>query len=448
MPLGRLIDSRNRVRLLMAGVLVWAAAMAATGFAQDVWLLLICRAALGLVAALLVPASISLLADLFPPKSRTVAISLFTVGQAVGQAVGILVGGKLFDALDRLFRAGTAVFGGLTPWRVLYLGAAAAALVLLPLLVAVREPVRQERDGDAGSTVTAMRRLWSYRGFIGPLLAALLFAMIPVQAALVWASPLLIRRFGQSPGEFAGWLSAIILLGGILGTLAGGRLAESGRRRRGPRGVLLPALLAVLALVPLSFFALAPTVSLFGAMLALELFCAGVIPTVGVIAFTLNIPNEIRGLGLGIYALVVALFGTATAPADRGRLRLIGALDTPPPASNRRTVRDGTGMTAYAVSSQLPWKPNGTRWGRRTVATGPRATSRASSTTRSLACSRARQAIASSQPSPSVSPRGTKTGSDTASPGAQDQSSDRPPTASRWAMLSRLSPWLLAAIQP
>lgn len=315
MPLGRLIDSRTRTRLMVIGVLVWAAAMSATGLAHDVGLLLVCRAALGLVAALLVPASISLVADLFAPQRRTVATSLFTVGQALGQGVGILVGGILFDLLARRIPDGATVLGALSPWRALYLGAAAVSLLLLPLLLALREPSRQERDGDVQSVGVALRRLWAYRAFIGPLLAALLFAVIPLQAALVWASPMLIRRFGQSPGQFAGWLSAIILAGGILGTLAGGRAAELGRRRGGPRGVLLPALLAMLTLVPLSLFGLSPNVPLFAAMLALELFCAGVIQTVGVIAFTLNIPNEIRGMGLGIYALVVALFGTATAPA-------------------------------------------------------------------------------------------------------------------------------------
>jgi hypothetical protein len=45
------------------------------------------------------------------------------------------------------------------------------------------------------------------------------------------------------------------------------------------------------------------------------LFCNAVVQMVGVLAFTLNLPNEIRGLGLGVYTLVAALLGIATAPA-------------------------------------------------------------------------------------------------------------------------------------
>ncbi|MFD1961012.1 hypothetical protein ACFSHP_22060 [Novosphingobium panipatense] len=36
--------------------------------------------------------------------------------------------------------------------------------------------------------------------------------------------------------------------------------------------------------------------------------------TIGVIAITLNVPNEIRGLALGANVFVSAVFGAATAP--------------------------------------------------------------------------------------------------------------------------------------
>ncbi len=315
MPLGRLIDSGTRTRQLTAGLVLYAVAMAGSAFAHGIGLLLVCRALLGMVTALLLPASISLLADLFRPDRRTVATSLFVVGQACGQAVGIFAGGIVFDAVSRLLVIDPGRLGGLTAWRTLYLGAAAICLLLVPLLATLREPARQERQEEARSTSSALRELWAYRGFIAPLVAGLLFSTIALQAPAVWAAPLLVRDFGLTPGGFAGWLGAVTLGGGILGTLAGGQLAELGRRRGGSRGVLLPAFVAVLAVAPLSCFALAPSVRLFATMLALILFCFGLVQTVGVLAFTLNIPNEIRGLGLGVYTLVAALFGTATAPA-------------------------------------------------------------------------------------------------------------------------------------
>ncbi|MGI4748444.1 MAG: MFS transporter [Janthinobacterium lividum] len=328
MPLGRLIDSRTRTRLLLAGMLVWAVAMAATALAHGVGLLLVCRVLLGVVTALVLPASISLIADLFAPTQRTVATSLFATGQACGQAFGILAGGLVFDRLTWLVAWAPAAFHGLSPWRVEYIGAGILCLVLAPLLLMMDEPARHERDATRISGREALLELWSYRRFVAPLIAAMLFSVIALQATMVWAAPLLIRRFGQTPGQFAGWLSGITLVGGILGALAGGRLAELGRRRLGAGGVLLPALIAALASVPLALFGLAPTVPVFALLLGLSLFCGGLIQTIGVVAFTLNIPNEIRGLGIGVYVLIVALFGTATAPTAVAVVsRLLGGED-------------------------------------------------------------------------------------------------------------------------
>ncbi len=292
MPFGRLIDSMRRTRLMVAGALVWVAALAATSVAHRLAPLIACRAALGCMTALLIPASLSLVADLFPPERRSMATGLFTAGQALGQGFGLYAGGLAFDALGRAYAADPASLGGLSPWRVLYLAAAACCLALLPALASLREPARQERMAEPGSTGAALRLLWNYRGFIAPLLAALLFSVIPFQAASTWTAPVLMRRFGLSPGQFAGWLSAVTLGGGIAGAVGGGGLAELCRRRLGPRGVLIPAFVAALAAAPLSLFALMPNLGLFLLLLTPSLFCAGLIPTLGAVAFTLNIPTR------------------------------------------------------------------------------------------------------------------------------------------------------------
>ena len=311
LPMGWLIDRRNRTRLLIIGVVVWAAAMAGSGLSSAFGPLVAWRIALGVVTALLVLASLSIIADLFPPERRAVATSLFAGGQACGQAAGILAGGAAFDLLAR---AGFGI-GDLSPWRILYIAAAAVCVALLLLLFFLREPARQEQDFDGEGAAGGWRELWAHRGFLAPLLGGLLFSVISVQGATVWAAPLLMRNFDLTPGGFAGWLSAVTLGGLILGALAGGQLAELGRRRGGRAGVLFPAAIAALVSAPLALFALAPNVPLFAVLLGLALFCAGLIPTVGVVAITLNLPNAVRGRGIAAYVLTTALFGAATAPA-------------------------------------------------------------------------------------------------------------------------------------
>lgn len=125
---------------------------------------------------------------------------------------------------------------------------------------------------------------------------------------------MLIRNHGLTPGQFAGWLSAVTLAGGIVGALAGGWLGEVGRRRGGRTGVLVPALIGALLSAPLSLFALASSVPVFAVTLALNIVMGAVVATVGMVAVTMNVPNEVRGLAIGSNFFVSSVFGTATAP--------------------------------------------------------------------------------------------------------------------------------------
>ncbi|MFC6623152.1 MFS transporter [Novosphingobium panipatense] len=93
LPLGRAIDRANRVTLLKLGLIVWMVSMGATALAGSVATLMLSRIALGFVYALLIPSALSIISDLYPPERRSVATSLFAVGQASGQAFGILAGG-------------------------------------------------------------------------------------------------------------------------------------------------------------------------------------------------------------------------------------------------------------------------------------------------------------------------------------------------------------------
>lgn len=313
-PLGWLIDRADRRRLLLYGLLAWMAATTLTALAQDFATLVMARIALGVVAALAIPASLSLVADLYAPRDRSVATSMFVIGQACGQAFGILAGGLAYDALTGFVMVHPSALGGLAVWRAVYLGAALIGVVPLALVSRIAEPERKERIGPALDARRALHALWSHRRFLVPLLGALLFTQITLQATSVWAAPVLIRNHGLTPGAFAGWLSAVMVGGGIAGALAGGRLGEIGRRRGGRARVLLPALIAALAIAPLSLFALAPDVPTFAALLALNIFAGAIIATLGVVSITLNMPNEIRGLALGANVFTSTVFGTAVAP--------------------------------------------------------------------------------------------------------------------------------------
>jgi len=312
LPMGRAIDRHNRVVILVIGLAIWIGAMACTALATGTAALFVARLALGVVAAMLIPSALSLIADLYPPERRSVATSIFVVGQASGQAFGILAGGLAFDALTRAVSVHPLLLP-LSPWRALYLVTALLGLVPLGLLLTIHEPVRQERRAERTDLRAALGGLWELRGFLIPLLLAMLFVQITMQATSVWSAPILMRSYNQSPGQFAGWLGAVTLGGGIVGAFAGGRLGEVGRNSGSRARVLLPALAASVAIAPLSLYAVMPSLGAFGVMLALDLVAAAMVATLGIVAITLNVPNELRGLALGCNVFVSTVFGTATA---------------------------------------------------------------------------------------------------------------------------------------
>ena len=83
------------------------------------------------------------------------------------------------------------------------------------------------------------------------------------------------------------------------------------------------------------------------------------------------------------------------------------------PSTVRSRQRSSSNVGAAAI--QLPWKPGGTRWGMRILATGAAAISRASRMTRSVVS--AAKSITSPISQPSSSAASADAGTNTNSPG-------------------------------
>jgi EmrB/QacA subfamily drug resistance transporter len=89
---GSLGDRFGRKRMLLWGLVVFTAASAAAGFCETTDQLFAARAAQGLGAALLVPATLSILAAAFPERGRGAALGLWSAMSAAGVLYGTLFG--------------------------------------------------------------------------------------------------------------------------------------------------------------------------------------------------------------------------------------------------------------------------------------------------------------------------------------------------------------------
>jgi MFS family permease len=310
-PMGLLVDRSNRVRMLTVAMGVWCAGLLVNGLSTSVAMLVASKVLLGLANAITLPAALSLLADYFPPHRRAMATTSYGIGQGVGQAGAILIGGLGLGALVKLTAARPDLLANMAPWRLLSLAFAAAGALLVPAVLSLREPRRMEVQQASGGS---MRELWAWRRFLVPLLAGTTCLSALSSAILSWLAPALTRLYGQQPGDFASWFGAVSLVSVLAGMLAAGKLGEAAHKRAGRGQVMLPAVYASLLCAPASFLAMAPSLSWFAAGVVIFTAAYAVAITLPIIAIGLNIPNELRGAALGLYIVTVSVAAAAAAP--------------------------------------------------------------------------------------------------------------------------------------
>jgi DHA2 family multidrug resistance protein-like MFS transporter len=95
---GTLGDRIGRRRVLLLGYALFGVASAMAAFAESASVLIAARALLGVGGAMIMPATLSILRQVFPDRrERALAIGIWSAVAAVGAAVGPLLGGFLLE---------------------------------------------------------------------------------------------------------------------------------------------------------------------------------------------------------------------------------------------------------------------------------------------------------------------------------------------------------------
>ncbi|MFE0515368.1 MFS transporter [Streptomyces sp. NPDC058964] len=95
---GTLGDRVGRRRILLLGYALFGVASAVAAFAPSAQVLILARALLGVGGAMIMPATLSILRQVFPDRrERALAIGVWSAVAAVGAAVGPLLGGFLLE---------------------------------------------------------------------------------------------------------------------------------------------------------------------------------------------------------------------------------------------------------------------------------------------------------------------------------------------------------------
>lgn len=166
-PLGRLADNWNRVKLLSIGLTLWSAMTAASGFAYNQLTLTLARMGVGVGEATASPTAYSLISDYFPKRQKATALAIYSSGLYLGGGVSLFIGALILEGWNKAYPAGGPL--GLVGWQAAFLAVGIPGLLLALWVSSLREPVRGAMDGTpAHSSPTPFREFGKDLSMIVP----------------------------------------------------------------------------------------------------------------------------------------------------------------------------------------------------------------------------------------------------------------------------------------
>jgi MFS family permease len=317
LPVARWIDGGPRRTIAVIGIACWSVAASSCGLATNFWQLFLARVGLGAGEASVTPAGVSLLADLFPPRRRGVAMGLFYAGTFVGGGCALIFGGWLWRRLgDRQILL--PLVGPLHSWQVVFVLVGALGLVVAPLTLMIREPARLEAGRQVAAAnvpLSAVARY--YKAHAGTLIGhnvGFCLNNFGLYAAAAWLPTLLVRTNGWSIARAGATIGVMTLILGPIGTATAGALVDALARRGRTDGKLLVSIGAAgMCAIACAMIALDPTPALLivavGSLMFFGTFSLPLAPG----ALQEIMPNAMRGQATAIYVAATNLVGGGLA---------------------------------------------------------------------------------------------------------------------------------------
>ncbi|MGI4814327.1 MAG: MFS transporter [Janthinobacterium lividum] len=313
-PLAHLIDNHHRIRIVAAGVLIWSISTIASGFATDYWHLVVCRSGVAVGEAVLSPAAVSLIADMFIRQKRTLPMSIY-MGLASLMTGAYILGGLAYKV--SMLYAGRL---SMEPWQLTFvIVGLPGVIVALLLLTTVREPVRvQDRVGknEYASVSQALRYVSSEKRLYGFLFLGMCVYSTGVFAIFAWTPTLLVRGYGLTPAQAGYAFGTAGLVAGVIGTIFWPSLMEFFIRRKRP-GMTVVLLAIGMPVAMLGFAYMGVATSVAGVLTGVVIFVLG--GTAGAVLYPVIIqyvaPARVRGRLMAGNLMASGLVGTIVGPS-------------------------------------------------------------------------------------------------------------------------------------
>jgi MFS family permease len=215
-PIARRADRGSRVSIITLSLVIWSVFTAVTGLARNFTHFLLARVAVGIGEAGCSPSAYSIISDYFPPERRSTALSIYSMGIYGGVFVGFLLGGEVANAYG---------------WRTAFFVVGLPGILLAGIAkLTLREPPRGLSDPfpvakEPPPFGLVIGRLWHKRAFLHTSIAAALHSFVGYGVSGFYPA-FLMRSHGMSVAEVGRWLAVVTALSGLIGTFAGGYLAD------------------------------------------------------------------------------------------------------------------------------------------------------------------------------------------------------------------------------
>lgn len=328
LPIARLVDRGNRRVIIAIGIAVWSLATAASGLANDYWHLLAARIVVAVGEAVLIPGTVSLVADLFAPEKRGRAMGVFGAAGPVGSGVGLFAGSLILGAYT-VSRPVLPLLGVIEPWQATFIAVGLPGVVVAIFMLAVPEP-RVAKKGARGSKGAGPKivnapvaQVKDYivqngRTFNAFIAGAGIFYM-SVYGFAGWAPTYFVRHFGWSYQEIGKLFGLLMLVAGPAGTLFGSWLGERWIRRGVVHGYLRAAMLGAAGITASGCaMVLAATATPAAIFLGFAAFFAMFLFGIGPAIVAQITPAPMRGQVAALFSGAVNLLGAGLGPVAIG----------------------------------------------------------------------------------------------------------------------------------
>ncbi len=324
-PLGYVADRFNRKHLIVGSVALWSVMTALCGMTHTFWQLFAARVGVGVGEAGLSPAGYSMISDCFPPKRRSLALGIYTIGIYLGSGLAILGGGLVVGLIGTTPSVEIPVLGEVRSWQLAFFAVGLPGLMVALLMLTVKEPSRKLSSADTAAVDfrsnwnATWKHIGQHRSAYALITVGFAFLGVPFNVALLWARPYLSRHFGVSPEQGAYLVGGTMLVfataGIICGSILCDRLQSKGKTDATVKIGLAASLLVI---APVIAFPLMPTLPLAIAILAVVLFFGAFAYGAAPASLQLVTPNRMRATVSALYLVLVNLVGLTAGPIVTG----------------------------------------------------------------------------------------------------------------------------------